>query len=211
MRRVGRGRRLHAGGEHALLDIGPRQRKLNFPVQLGDDLARRAGGCEKPAPAGHVKCRIAGFDHGRQVGQEQRALRHTHGEPGRETRRGTRQRPGAYQRANNDADRQHHSQSSQRILHRAPGSSCSLAVLFCGSWCMIGAGNGLQCSAARSAATKVQEGARRISMQGGDALTSEPRPIRRVVTGNDEYGRSGVLFDSAAPNAIRARSAAALA
>ncbi|MGB6751364.1 MAG: hypothetical protein WBE71_01985 [Xanthobacteraceae bacterium] len=37
-------------------------------------------------------------------------------------------------------------------------------------------------------------------MQGGDALTSEPRPIRRVVTGNDEYGRSGVLFDSAAPN-----------
>ena len=37
-------------------------------------------------------------------------------------------------------------------------------------------------------------------MQGGDALTSEPRPIRCVVTGNDEYGRSGVLFDSAAPN-----------
>ena len=37
-------------------------------------------------------------------------------------------------------------------------------------------------------------------LQGGDALTSEPRPIRRVVTGNDEYGRSGVLFDSAAPN-----------
>ncbi len=26
------------------------------------------------------------------------------------------------------------------------------------------------------------------------------RPIRRVVTGNDEHGRSGVLFDSAAPN-----------
>jgi len=26
-------------------------------------------------------------------------------------------------------------------------------------------------------------------------------PIRRVVTGNDEYGRSRVLFDSAAPNA----------
>ena len=26
------------------------------------------------------------------------------------------------------------------------------------------------------------------------------KPIRRVVTGNDENGRSGVLFDSAAPN-----------
>ena len=26
------------------------------------------------------------------------------------------------------------------------------------------------------------------------------KPIRRVVTGNDEHGRSGVLFDSAAPN-----------
>jgi hypothetical protein len=29
---------------------------------------------------------------------------------------------------------------------------------------------------------------------------SEPRPIRRVVTGNDANGRSCVLFDSAAPN-----------
>jgi hypothetical protein len=29
---------------------------------------------------------------------------------------------------------------------------------------------------------------------------SEPRPIRRVVTGNDAKGRSCVLFDSAAPN-----------
>ncbi|MGB6658361.1 MAG: hypothetical protein WBE90_04505 [Xanthobacteraceae bacterium] len=31
-------------------------------------------------------------------------------------------------------------------------------------------------------------------------MTPEPQPIRRVVTGNDEYGRSCVLFDSAAPN-----------
>jgi len=31
-------------------------------------------------------------------------------------------------------------------------------------------------------------------------MADEPRPIRRVVTGNDEHGRSGVLFDSAAPN-----------
>src|ERR1700749_3262750 len=31
-------------------------------------------------------------------------------------------------------------------------------------------------------------------------ITPEPVPIRRVVTGNDEHGRSCVLFDSAAPN-----------
>ncbi len=31
-------------------------------------------------------------------------------------------------------------------------------------------------------------------------MTDGPRPIRRVVTGNDEQGRSRVLFDSAAPN-----------
>ena len=31
-------------------------------------------------------------------------------------------------------------------------------------------------------------------------MSDEPRPIRRVVTGNDAQGRSGVLFDSAAPN-----------
>ena len=31
-------------------------------------------------------------------------------------------------------------------------------------------------------------------------ITAEPVPIRRVVTGNDEHGRSCVLFDSAAPN-----------
>jgi naringenin degradation protein FdeH len=31
-------------------------------------------------------------------------------------------------------------------------------------------------------------------------MADQPRPIRRVVTGNDEHGRSGVLFDSAAPN-----------
>src|SRR4029077_15359864 len=31
-------------------------------------------------------------------------------------------------------------------------------------------------------------------------MASGPRPIRRVVTGNDAQGRSCVLFDSAAPN-----------
>ena len=31
-------------------------------------------------------------------------------------------------------------------------------------------------------------------------MTNELKPIRRVVTGNDEQGRSCVLFDSAAPN-----------
>ena len=31
-------------------------------------------------------------------------------------------------------------------------------------------------------------------------MADELKPIRRVVTGNDEQGRSGVLFDSAAPN-----------
>jgi naringenin degradation protein FdeH len=31
-------------------------------------------------------------------------------------------------------------------------------------------------------------------------MTEKPRPIRRVVTGNDGRGRSRVLFDSAAPN-----------
>ena len=31
-------------------------------------------------------------------------------------------------------------------------------------------------------------------------MTEKPRPIRRVVTGNDAQGRSHVLFDSAAPN-----------
>src|SRR5882724_10224706 len=31
-------------------------------------------------------------------------------------------------------------------------------------------------------------------------MTEKLRPIRRVVTGNDEQGRSRVLFDDAAPN-----------
>ena len=31
-------------------------------------------------------------------------------------------------------------------------------------------------------------------------MDNEPKAIRRVVTGNDEHGRSCVLFDSAAPN-----------
>ncbi len=31
-------------------------------------------------------------------------------------------------------------------------------------------------------------------------MAEKPRPIRRVVTGNDGHGRSRVLFDSAAPN-----------
>ena len=31
-------------------------------------------------------------------------------------------------------------------------------------------------------------------------MTDTPKPIRRVVTGNDAQGRSSVLFDSAAPN-----------
>ena len=31
-------------------------------------------------------------------------------------------------------------------------------------------------------------------------MTDTPKPIRRVVTGNDAQGRSCVLFDSAAPN-----------
>jgi hypothetical protein len=31
-------------------------------------------------------------------------------------------------------------------------------------------------------------------------MANELKPIRRVVTGNDDQGRSGVLFDSAAPN-----------
>jgi len=31
-------------------------------------------------------------------------------------------------------------------------------------------------------------------------MAAEPKPIRRVVTGNDARGRSCVLFDSAAPN-----------
>jgi naringenin degradation protein FdeH len=31
-------------------------------------------------------------------------------------------------------------------------------------------------------------------------MADEPKPVRRVVTGNDEQGRSCVLFDSAAPN-----------
>ncbi len=31
-------------------------------------------------------------------------------------------------------------------------------------------------------------------------MTAAPKPIRRVVTGNDAQGRSRVLFDSAAPN-----------
>jgi mannose-6-phosphate isomerase-like protein (cupin superfamily) len=33
------------------------------------------------------------------------------------------------------------------------------------------------------------------------AMPAALKPIRRVVTGNDEHGRSRVLFDSAAPNA----------
>src|SRR5256885_16091239 len=32
------------------------------------------------------------------------------------------------------------------------------------------------------------------------SMTERPRPIRRVVTGNDAQGRSRVLFGSAAPN-----------
>ncbi len=35
-------------------------------------------------------------------------------------------------------------------------------------------------------------------------MAAGPKPIRRVVTGNDEHGRSKVVWDSAAPNAIGA-------
>jgi naringenin degradation protein FdeH len=31
-------------------------------------------------------------------------------------------------------------------------------------------------------------------------MADAPKPIRRVVTGNDAQGRSRVLFDGAAPN-----------
>src|SRR5262252_8579443 len=31
-------------------------------------------------------------------------------------------------------------------------------------------------------------------------MTADPKPIRRVITGNDALGRSCVLYDSAAPN-----------
>ena len=34
----------------------------------------------------------------------------------------------------------------------------------------------------------------------GKLMADELKPIRRVVTGNDDQGRSCVLFDSAAPN-----------
>ncbi len=34
----------------------------------------------------------------------------------------------------------------------------------------------------------------------GMPMTDDPKPIRRVVTGNDAEGRSCILFDSAAPN-----------
>ena len=38
------------------------------------------------------------------------------------------------------------------------------------------------------------------SAEGRRDMANEIKPIRRVVTGNDAHGRSGVLFDSAAPN-----------
>jgi hypothetical protein len=37
-------------------------------------------------------------------------------------------------------------------------------------------------------------------------MTIDLRPVRRVVTGNDAEGRSMVLYDSAAPNVVRAPS-----
>ena len=39
-----------------------------------------------------------------------------------------------------------------------------------------------------------------MAPNGANEMAFKPQPIRRVVTGNDEHGRSGVLFDSAAPN-----------
>ena len=39
-----------------------------------------------------------------------------------------------------------------------------------------------------------------VKDKGDTNMTDTPKPIRRVVTGNDAQGRSCVLFDSAAPN-----------
>jgi mannose-6-phosphate isomerase-like protein (cupin superfamily) len=54
------------------------------------------------------------------------------------------------------------------------------------------------CALRRRGATYVREGSTSVKDKGD--MAQAPKPIRRVVTGNDAQGRSRVLFDSAAPN-----------
>src|SRR5262249_17071097 len=54
------------------------------------------------------------------------------------------------------------------------------------------------CARRRRGATYVSECSTSVKDKG--AMAQAPKPIRRVVTGNDAQGRSRVLFDSAAPN-----------
>jgi mannose-6-phosphate isomerase-like protein (cupin superfamily) len=54
------------------------------------------------------------------------------------------------------------------------------------------------CTLRRRGATYVREGSTSVKDKGD--MAQAPKPIRRVVTGNDAQGRSRVLFDSAAPN-----------
>src|SRR5215467_14024198 len=54
------------------------------------------------------------------------------------------------------------------------------------------------CALRGRGATYVREGSTGVKVKGD--MVQAPKPIRRVVTGNDAQGRSRVLFDSAAPN-----------
>src|SRR5262249_56135601 len=54
------------------------------------------------------------------------------------------------------------------------------------------------CARRRRGATYVRECSTSVKDKGD--MAQAPKPIRRVVTGNDAQGRSRVLFDSAAPN-----------
>src|SRR5262249_205775 len=54
------------------------------------------------------------------------------------------------------------------------------------------------CARRRRGATYVREASTSVKDKGD--MAQAPKPIRRVVTGNDAQGRSRVLFDSAPPN-----------
>src|SRR3954471_134080 len=61
--------RLGALFQYRVLDVGHRQRLGHAGVQLIDDLRRRAGRREQPAPADHDGAWIAVFGRGRRVGK----------------------------------------------------------------------------------------------------------------------------------------------
>ena len=116
--RIGR-RRLEPRGQEAFFHLRPADGALHLGIQLGDDVGRCAGPCDEAAPAGHVEGRIAGFDHRRQVRQEERSLRRAHGQPAQSAGLDLRLGVGgdAEKHLRHVADRRHHAGIDVFVRH----------------------------------------------------------------------------------------------